>query len=43
MTIFLILLVVALLGVTFWQISKILKISLGTSDSTVVFRTWSRL
>jgi len=36
MTVFLILLVVALLGVTFWQLSKIFKLSQGKSDDSQV-------
>lgn len=36
MTIFLILLVVALLGVTFWQLSKIFQLSKGKADDTGV-------
>ncbi|WP_010177376.1 cytochrome c oxidase subunit II [Aquimarina agarilytica] len=36
MTIFLILLVVALLGITFWQLSKILELSQGSADNSQV-------
>ncbi len=36
MTIFLILLIVALLGVTFWQLSQILKLSQGKVDSSEI-------
>jgi len=36
MTVFLILLVVALLGITFWQLSKIFQLSQGKSDATEV-------
>ncbi len=36
MTVFLVLLVVALLGITFWQLSKIFKLSQGKADNTQV-------
>ncbi len=36
MTVFLVLLVVALLGITFWQLSKIFRLSQGKTDSTQV-------
>ena len=36
MTVFLVLLVVALLGITFWQLSKIFQLSKGNSDTSQV-------